>query len=109
MKTLSSHAGYSVGAEFHRRTAADKLTSSGDTHSFDGGRYDGIGAQDDSAHFVQLPESTVTVGRDRDLVIQCRVRGHPRPKGKIKFYLSNPSSGQNVNCKKHSSYLSSYT
>ncbi|XP_046632684.1 titin homolog isoform X7 [Daphnia pulicaria] len=80
MKTLPSHAGYSGGGEFHRRTAADKLASSGDTHSFDGGRYDGIGAQDDSAHFVQLPESTVTVGRDRDLVIQCRVRGHPRPK-----------------------------
>ena len=51
------------------------------TLSFDGGRYDGMGAPDDSAHFVQLPESTVTVGRDRDLVIQCRVQGHPRPKG----------------------------
>lgn len=81
MKTIS-HGGYTGGAEFHRRPAADRPSSSGDTHILDGGRYDGIGAQDDSAHFVQLPESTVTVGRDRDLVIQCRVRGHPRPKGK---------------------------
>jgi hypothetical protein len=33
----------------------------------------------------------VTVGRDRDLVIQCRVRGHPRPKGKIKLlFISRP-------------------
>ncbi len=38
-------------------------------------------AADDSAHFVQLPESTMTVRRDQDLIIECRVRGHPRPKG----------------------------
>jgi hypothetical protein len=87
MKTIQSHGGYSGGAEFHHRPGAEKPPSSVvDAHSFDGGRYDGIGAQDDSAHFVQLPESTVTVGRDRDLVIQCRVRGHPRPKGKRKKF-----------------------
>lgn len=63
------------------------------TLSFDGSRYDGTstaGAADDSAHFFQLPESTVTVGRDSDLVIECRVRGHPRPKGmtgKLEYYF----------------------
>ena len=36
---------------------------------------------EDEAHFVQLPESTVVVNKDKDLVIECRVKGHPRPKG----------------------------
>ncbi|XP_057379752.2 myosin light chain kinase, smooth muscle-like [Daphnia carinata] len=81
MKTVPSHGGYSGSAEFYRRQAErDKIASSGDGHGFDAARYDGMGVPDDSAHFVLLPESTLTVGRDRDLVIQCRVRGHPRPK-----------------------------
>ncbi|XP_045034081.1 myosin light chain kinase, smooth muscle isoform X2 [Daphnia magna] len=81
MKTAPSHAGYSGSAEFYRRQAErDKIASSADGHSFDAGRYDAMAVPDDSAHFVLLPESTLTVGRDRDLVIQCRVRGHPRPK-----------------------------
>lgn len=65
------------------------------TLSFDGGRFDGglaAAAADDSVHFQQLPESTITVGRDRDLIIECRVRGHPRPKGQsstlIIFYIA---------------------
>lgn len=84
MKTAPSHAGYSGSAEFYRRQAErDKIASSADGHSFDAGRYDAMAVPDDSAHFVLLPESTLTVGRDRDLVIQCRVRGHPRPKGTL--------------------------
>lgn len=46
--------------------------------------FDGLGSHghaDDSARFVQLPESTLTVGRDRDLIIECRIRGNPKPKG----------------------------
>lgn len=44
---------------------------------------------DDSAHFVHLPESTISVGCDRDLIIECRVRGSPKPKGKktIKYSI----------------------
>ena len=53
------------------------------TLRFGGGHYDLYGSSmtDDSAHFFQLPESFLSVRMDQDLVIEVRVRGHPRPKG----------------------------
>ena len=45
-----------------------------------------IDAADNSAHFFQLPESTISVGCDRDLIVECRVGGNPRPKGNRNFF-----------------------
>ena len=36
---------------------------------------------EDGAHFIDFPETTISVRRNEDLVISCRVKGHPRPKG----------------------------
>ena len=36
---------------------------------------------EDGAHFTQLPETALTIDKDQDLVIECKVKGYPRPKG----------------------------
>ena len=57
-------------------------------------RMDGTASDtaDNSAHFFQLPESTISVGSDRDLIIECRVRGNPRPKGNLNSLMSHTKS-----------------
>ena len=50
--------------------------------SFDN-RYEVRKDAEDEAHFVELPQSTIMILKDQDLTIECRVRGYPRPKGKI--------------------------